>query len=199
VCRFVNTWPTRQLIRQRHLALQNSQSEFNPWQLSGERREEFLKLTSDLSNISKRVGMITHRIWKHKIKGKNKMCNESFQVRASARPLWARTRWTVPRSPENSTHTHTHTPGTLANQLEHGPKNRARPVAQLPSNWLWSTLVLNSAEWRTVPRGGIPSRHSNTPRILGSLDPRIPGARSHQGLRVSEEAWLPRTLTHPES
>jgi hypothetical protein len=40
---------------------------------------------------------------------------------------------------------------------------------------------------------------TSTPRILGFQDPRIPGAWSHQDLRVSEKVRLPRILTHPES
>jgi hypothetical protein len=48
-------------------------------------------------------------------------------------------------------------------------------------------------------RDGTTSRHSNTPMILGSEDPKIPEAWSNQDLRISGEAWLPRTLTYPQS
>jgi hypothetical protein len=51
----------------------------------------------------------------------------------------------------------------------------------------------------TVPRGDATSRCCNIPRILGFQYTRIPGAWSHEDLRVSEEAWFPRTLTNPES
>jgi hypothetical protein len=50
-----------------------------------------------------------------------------------------------------------------------------------------------------VPRGDTTSRHCNTARILGFQDPRITGAWSHQDIRVSEEALLPKILTYPES
>lgn len=91
------------------------------------------------------------------------------------------------------------TTGSAWCQQEQGHRSSTRPAAQVPSGQRWSTLVLNTMDRPTVPRGGTTSRHFNTPRILGFQDPRNPGAWSHQDLRVSEEAWLPRTLTHPES
>jgi hypothetical protein len=60
-------------------------------------------------------------------------------------------------------------------------------------------LDANSAVSPTAPRGGSNPRHFNTARITGSQEPRIPRAWSHQDLRVPEAAWLPGTLTHPES
>ena len=83
-------------------------------------------------------------------------------------------------------------------QQEQGHRKPTRPAARVASGWHWSTLVSNSADSPMVPRGVTTSRCCNTPRILGFQDPRIPGAWSHQDLRVTEEAWLLRTLTHLE-
>ena len=56
-----------------------------------------------------------------------------------------------------------------------------------------SELVLgaNSAASPTTPRGSFTPRCFNTPRM--------PGAWSHQNLRILETALLPGTLTHPGS
>ena len=58
------------------------------------------------------------------------------------------------------------------------------------------TLGVNSAASPTTPRGSLTPRRSNTPRITGSQDPRIPGAWSHQDLRLLEAALLPGALIH---
>ena len=63
-------------------------------------------------------------------------------------------------------------------------RNPAWPVA-------WVSLGANSAASPTASKGGSTPRHSSTPRI--------PGAWSHQDLRVSEAAWHPGTLAHSES
>ena len=60
--------------------------------------------------------------------------------------------------------------------------------------WFWT-------QWGAplkFPRRSMISRCHTMPRILGSKNPRIPEAWSHQDLSISEEAWLLRTLTHPE-
>ena len=70
------------------------------------------------------------------------------------------------------------------------------------SSSFWSVLVylgFQHTRQPTVPRGDTTSRHYSIPRILGFQDTRIAGAWSHQELMVSEEAWLPRTQTDPES
>jgi hypothetical protein len=70
------------------------------------------------------------------------------------------------------------------------------------SGYFWPLVVylgFKHSRQPVSPQGGTTSRGCNTPRILGFQDTSIPGAWSHQDLRVSEEAWLPRTLTHPES
>ena len=69
----------------------------------------------------------------------------------------------------------------------------------LPSGLHQFMLGMNSAASPRALREGSTRRCSSTLRITGLQDPRIPGAWSHQELRVSEEAWLLRTLTHPES
>jgi hypothetical protein len=84
-------------------------------------------------------------------------------------------------------------------QQEQGHGSPCLNSGSVPSDLCWYTLVSNTPENPTFPRGDTTSRHCNMPWILGFQDPRITGAWSHQDLRVSEEAWLPRTLTHPES
>ena len=132
----------------------------------------------------------------------HKPCPSSGSV--SSRWLWAWTWWTVPWSPEDfPPPRHTSSPRILGSLVSGtqclfqqnqeclvpaGHRNPAQQVAQIPFSQLWSTLVLNSADSPTVPRGDIVSRCSNTLRILESLDPRITGSWSHQNLRVSEEA-----------
>ena len=69
---------------------------------------------------------------------------------------------------------------------------------QAPSGRCWYTVVSNTADSPTIPRGDTTFRHRNTPRILGFPNTRIPGAWSHQDLRVSVEVWVPGTLKHPE-
>jgi hypothetical protein len=138
-------------------------------------------------------------------------------VGTSARPPWAQTQQTIPLVPMDSPHPRCpstprflkslvsrtqlfqHHQECLGPQQEQGHRNLTQPVARIPSSWCWSTLVSNSVESPMAPRRGSTSRRSNMPRILGSQDPRVPGAWSHQDLRVSEEARLPRTLTHSES
>jgi hypothetical protein len=71
--------------------------------------------------------------------------------------------------------------------------NRDRPVPgalpdRVPSDRCWYTLISNTPDSPTVPRGDTTSRLGKTPRILGFPDTRIPGALSHQDLRISEEA-----------
>jgi hypothetical protein len=65
---------------------------------------------------------------------------------------------------------------------------------KLVPSWPWART-----QWTFPQFPDSSSRRSNMPRILGSQHPRIPGTCSHQDPRASEEAWLPRTLTHPES
>jgi hypothetical protein len=79
-------------------------------------------------------------------------------------------------------------------QQEQG--HRSSTWTRVTSGQCCSTLALNTVDSPMVPRGGTTSRHPNMPRILGFQDPRI---LVHQDLRVSEEAWVPRTLTHTES
>jgi hypothetical protein len=76
-------------------------------------------------------------------------------------------------------------------------RNPALPVAWAPSGHHWSTLDWNSVDSPTVPERYITDRGTNTHRILGSKDYRIPGAWSHQDIKMSEDAWLPITQTHP--
>jgi hypothetical protein len=64
----------------------------------------------------------------------------------------------------------------------------------------WSVMLYLGVKHTRQPkflRG--PSTHCNTSRIIGFQDPRKTGSWSLQDLRVSEEAWLLKTLTHPES
>ena len=83
--------------------------------------------------------------------------------------------------------------------------SRIRDTGNLPIQRLGSflsVLVYLGFEHNgqpSVPREGNTSRCCNMYRILGVQDPSIPGAWSHQDLGVSEKAWLPRTLTLPES
>jgi hypothetical protein len=69
----------------------------------------------------------------------------------------------------------------------------------LPSGLHQFMLGMNSAASPRALREGSTRRCSSTLRITGLQDPRIPGAWSQQDLRVPEAAWLPGTLTHPES
>ena len=87
--------------------------------------------------------------------------------------------------------------GLWQQEQKHG--STAWPAVGVPSDRCWYTLISNTPDSPTVPRGDVTSRFCNMPRILGFWDPRITGAWSHQDLRFSEEAWLKRTLTHPES
>ena len=92
------------------------------------------------------------------------------------------------------------TPGiTWTNRIQR-PRNPDQLVAPVPfglSRCPKKTLGSNSAASHTKPRGSSTPRLSNTPRIIGSQHPRIPGACLHQDLRVPEAAWLTGTLTYP--
>ena len=123
-------------------------------------------------------------------------------IGASARPPWGRQ--TVPWSPEDSPlPRHPSRPrilGSLVSGTHHlfqhnlaclepaGAETQEPCLTSgsVPSSQHWSTLVSISADSPTVPRGGTTSRHSNTPRNLGSQNPRNPGTLSYQYLRVSE-------------
>jgi hypothetical protein len=121
--------------------------------------------------------------------------------------------WMVPWFPEDSQHhrcpSMPRIVGSLVNGMQHLFKklggacdSRSRDRGNPPDQRLRFLLVGVGLPWfwtqQRVPRGGSVSRHCNTHRILEFQDPRIPGAWD-QDLRDSEEAWLPRTLTHPES
>jgi hypothetical protein len=84
-------------------------------------------------------------------------------------------------------------------QQEQRHRSPAWPAARIPLDQYWYTLVSNTSANPPVLRGDTTSSHCNKPRILGFQDPRTTGALSHQDPRISEEAWLPRTLTYPES
>jgi hypothetical protein len=132
-------------------------------------------------------------------------------VSASSSSPWAWTQLMIPRSPEDSPSdlriTGEWNTTSVPNQLWENCDSRSKDmgalpdqrVAQVPSDQCWHTLVSNTPESPKVPRGDTISRHCNTSRFLGFQDPRITGIWSHQDLRVSEESWLPRTLTHTES
>jgi hypothetical protein len=62
-------------------------------------------------------------------------------------------------------------------------RNPSRLLARVPSGHHPSTSGLKSVEISMVPRGHTTSRFSNTPRILGSQDPRSLVTSVSQGLR----------------
>ena len=84
-------------------------------------------------------------------------------------------------------------------QQEQGHGSPAWPAAPVTSDRYWYNLVSNIPNSPTVLREDTTSRRPNTPRILRFQDLKITGVWSHQDLRASGEAWLPRTLTNPES
>jgi hypothetical protein len=128
--------------------------------------------------------------------------HRSLPVSASSWSPWAWTQQKVPQSPED-------TPCDLVSGTQHlFQTNYDRPATAgertqesgltSSSGSFWYTLVSNTPDIPKVLRGDNNSRHCNMPRILGLQDPRLKGAWSHQDLTVSEKAWLPKTLTHPE-
>jgi hypothetical protein len=134
-------------------------------------------------------------LWRHKIPSRNilRTGKEFFPFSTMAGPPWEQTQLIVPQSPEESPSPAPRNPslprilGSLVSGTQHSSsktgsawgqkeqwhRNPTLPVAQVPSSL--STLVSNSMESLTVPRGGTTSRHSNMPRIIGSQNPRIPG------------------------
>ena len=73
------------------------------------------------------------------------------------------------------------------------------PFLSRGSGSFWSVLFYlgsNRPDSSTPLKGDTTSRHCNTPRIIRQQDPRITGAGYFS---ISEKAWLPKTLTHPES
>jgi hypothetical protein len=88
--------------------------------------------------------------------------------------------------------------GSLVSRTQHlFQKNRGGPVTagartQEPcmtsgfiSGRCWYTLVSNTPDSPTDPRGDTTSRHCNTPRILGCQDTRSLVTPGYQGLRGS--------------
>jgi hypothetical protein len=85
--------------------------------------------------------------------------------------------------------------GCAWGQLEHGHRNPTWLVVRIPSGQCWSTLLSNSA---ARSRGGTTSRCSNTPRILGSQDPRslvTPGSQLLRGSLTAKNCDTPRIST----
>jgi hypothetical protein len=72
-----------------------------------------------------------------------------------------------------------------------GTLDPSRPVAWNTSGQHWSTLVFNTADNTTVPRGCTTPGLCNTSRILGFQNPKIPGVWSHQDPNT-------KTLQHKE-
>lgn len=136
---------------------------------------------------------------------RNWICPCTRILAASSRTPWMQTQWVVPWSPEDSPHDLRITGEwntSVPKQLWQACDSRSKDTRVLPDQLCGFLLIGAGILWfqhTTVPREDTTSRHCNKPRILGFQDPRITGAWSHQDLRVSEEAWVPRTLTHPES
>ena len=59
--------------------------------------------------------------------------------------------------------------------------------------WIWTQWTAPQS-----PERDITDRNINTHTFLGSKDDKIPGSLSNLDIKVSEEAWLPRTLIHLE-